>query len=175
MGTPTCHAAEAKVGGIADAVPLVFIVEDDISVRESIEFLVAESGWRSEVFGSALEFLACQRPACPSCLILDVGLPDVDGLELQRRIAGSCGEMPIIFITGRADVRTSVQAMKAGAVEFLTKPFSPQALRDAVSDAVKRSRAFLDMLNRSYISRPMTEAGDDSEAPEAPDAPRIIL
>jgi FixJ family two-component response regulator len=144
MGTLTCHAAPEKVGGIAGAVPFVFIVEDDISVRESIEFLVEESGWRSEVFGSALEFLACQWPTGPSCLILDVGLPDLDGLELQRRIAGNCGEMPIIFVTGRADVRTSVQAMKAGAVEFLTKPFSPQALRDAVSDAVERSRAFLE-------------------------------
>jgi FixJ family two-component response regulator len=144
MGTPICHAAEAKVGGIADAVPFVFIVEDDISVRESIEFLVEECGWRSEAFGSALEFLACERPACPSCLILDVGLPGVDGLELQKRIAGNCGEMPIIFVTGRADVRTSVQALKAGAVEFLTKPFSPQALRDAMCDALERSRVFLE-------------------------------
>jgi len=144
MGTPTCHAAEAKVGGIAGAVPFVFIVDDDISVRESIEFLVEESGWRSEVFGSALEFLGYQRPACPSCLVLDVGLPDLDGLEVQRRIAGNCGEMPIIFVTGRADVRTSVQAMKAGAVEFLPKPFLPQALRDAVSDALERSRMFLE-------------------------------
>jgi FixJ family two-component response regulator len=144
MGTLTCHGAEAKAGGIAGAVPFVFIVDDDISVRESIEFLVEESGWRSEVFGSALEFLACQRPACPSCLILDVGLPDIDGLELQRLIAGNGGEMPIIFVTGRADVGTSVQALKAGAVEFLTKPFSPQALRDAMSDALERSRMFLE-------------------------------
>jgi FixJ family two-component response regulator len=153
MGTPTCHAAEAKVGGIAGAIPFVFIVDDDISVRESIEFLVEESGWRSEVFGSAQEFLACQRPACPSCLILDVGLPDLDGLEVQRRIAGNCGEMPIIFVTGRADVRVSVQAMKAGAVEFLTKPFSPQALRDAVGDAVERSRAFLEEKERQVALR----------------------
>jgi FixJ family two-component response regulator len=144
MGIPTCHASEAKIGRIAGAVPFVFIVDDDISVRESIEFLVEESGWRSEVFGSALEFLACQRPACPSCLILDVGLPDLDGLEVQRRIADNCGGMPIIFVTGRADVRTSVQAMKAGAVEFLTKPFSPQALRYAASDALERSRMFLE-------------------------------
>jgi FixJ family two-component response regulator len=144
MGTPTCHTTKAKVGRIAGAVPFVFIVDDDISVRESLEFLVEESGWRSEVFGSALEFLARQRPDCPSCLILDVGLPDVDGLELQRRIAGSYGEMPIIFLTGRADVGTSVRALKAGAVEFLTKPFSPRALRDAMRDALERSRVFLE-------------------------------
>jgi FixJ family two-component response regulator len=144
MGTPTCHASEVNVGGKAGAVPLVFIVDDDISVRQSIQFLVEDSGWQAEVFGSALEFLARERPACPSCLILDVGLPDVDGLELQRRIADSCREMPIIFLTGRADVGTSVRALKAGAVEFLTKPFSPQALRDAMSDALQRSRALLE-------------------------------
>jgi len=145
MSTPTCHhPSEVNVGGIAGAVPLVFVVDDDISVRQSIEFLVEDSGWQAEVFGSALEFLARERPACPSCLILDVGLPDVDGLELQRRIADSCREMPIIFLTGRADVGTSVRALKAGAVEFLTKPFSPQALRDAMSDALQRSRALLE-------------------------------
>ena len=159
MGSPTCHAAEAKVGGIDDgAVPFVFIVEDDISVRESIEFLVEESGWRSEVFGSAQEFLARQRPACPSCLILDVGLPDLDGLEVQRRIAGNCAEMPIIFVTGRADVRMGVQAMKAGAIEFLTKPFSPQALRDAVSNAVERSRAFLEEKERQVALRDLYQS-----------------
>jgi FixJ family two-component response regulator len=144
MPTATCCATEARVGPIAGAAPFVFIVDDDISVRESIELLVEESGWRPEVFGSALEFLARQRPACPSCLVLDVGLPDLNGLEVQRRIAGDGGEMPIIFITGRGDVRTTVQAMKAGAVEFLTKPFSPQALRDAISNAVDRSRALLE-------------------------------
>jgi FixJ family two-component response regulator len=153
LSTANCHAAESRVDRIAGAVPFVFIVDDDISVCESIEFLVEESGWRSEVFGSALEFLAYQRPASPACLILDVGLPDLDGLEVQRRIEENCGEMPIIFITGNADVRTTVQAMKAGAVEFLTKPFSPQALRDAVSDAVESSRAFLEEKKSQMLLR----------------------
>lgn len=153
MSTANCHTAESRVDRIEGVVPFVFIVDDDISVRESIEFLVEESGWRSEVFGSALEFLAYPRPACPTCLILDVGLPDLDGLEVQRRIADNCGEMPIIFVTGRADVRTTVQAMKAGAVEFLTKPFSAQALRDAVSDAVERSRAFLEEKKSQRVLR----------------------
>jgi len=159
MGTPTCHAAEAEVGGIDDGtVPVVYIDEYDRTVRESIEFLVDESGWRSEVFGSAQEFLARARPACPSCLILDVGLPDLDGLEVQRRIAGNCAEMPIIFVTGRADVRVGVQAMKAGAIEFLTKPFAPQALRDAVSDAVERSRAFLEEKERQVALRDLYQS-----------------
>jgi FixJ family two-component response regulator len=135
---------EARVPGMADNESFVFIVDDDISMRESLEFLVKESGWRPESFGSALEFLGRQPPRCASCVILDVGLPDLNGLEVQRRVASSCGEMPIIFVTGADDVRTTVQAMKAGAVEFLTKPFSPQVLRDAIHHALNRSRVFLD-------------------------------
>jgi len=144
MSKPSCYPSQATVGPMAGDKPFVFIVDDDVSVRESIELLVEESGWRPEVFGSALEFLARPRPACPSCLVLDIGLPDLDGLEVQNRIASEHGEMPVIFVTGREDVRTTVQAMKAGAVEFLTKPFSPQALLDAIRNAVHRSRVFLE-------------------------------
>ncbi len=124
--------------------PLVFIVDDDISVRESIELLVANAGWRPEVFASAQDFLTRPPATCPSCLVLDVSLPDLNGLELQKRIAGGRAEMPIIFITGRGDVPMSVKAMKAGAVEFLTKPFSPEALLEAIQGALERSRTLLE-------------------------------
>jgi FixJ family two-component response regulator len=148
MLTTTGCATEARVPAMAGDEPFVFIVDDDVSMREAIELLVEESGWRSESFGSALAFLSRQPPGRPSCLILDVGLPDLNGLEVQRRMASSCGEVPIIFVTGYGDVPTTVQAMKAGAVEFLTKPFSPRALRDAIHNAVGRSRAFLDNKKR---------------------------
>jgi FixJ family two-component response regulator len=124
--------------------PLVFIVDDDISVRESIELLVAHAGWRPEVFASAEAFLGRPPARGPSCLVLDVSLPDLNGLELQKRVGSERAEMPIIFITGRADVPMSVQAMKAGAVEFLTKPFSPEALLDAIRGAIERSRTLLE-------------------------------
>lgn len=123
--------------------PIVFVVDDDISVRESLEGLIADAGWRPELFASAGDFLARQRPSCPSCLLLDIGLPDLNGLELQKRIAAA-RQMPIIFITGLGDIRTSVQAMKAGAVEFLTKPFVPEVLLTAIQDALERSRTSLD-------------------------------
>jgi FixJ family two-component response regulator len=124
--------------------PIVFIVDDDISVRESLELLIADAGWQPEVFGSAQEFLARPRPLSPSCLVLDVGLPDLNGLELQKRLAGARAGMPIIFITGCGDIPTTVQAMKAGAVEFLTKPFTPDILLGAVESALERSRSSLD-------------------------------
>lgn len=126
---------------MATVTPLVFVVDDDISVRESLELLIGNAGWRAEVFASAQEFLARPRPHGPSCLVLDVTLPDLDGLELQRRIAADRADMPIIFITGRGDIPMTVQAMKAGAIEFLTKPFSPDALLDAIHSAMERSRA----------------------------------
>jgi FixJ family two-component response regulator len=122
--------------------PIVFVVDDDVSVRESLELLIAESGWLPIVFASAEEFLARPREPVPSCLVLDVGLPALDGLELQRRIAGR-PDLPIIFITGRGDIPMTVQAMKAGAVEFLTKPFGPEALLSAIHGAIERSRASL--------------------------------
>jgi FixJ family two-component response regulator len=122
--------------------PIVFVVDDDVSVRESLELLIAEAGWRPEMFASAEEFLARPREPVPSCLVLDVGLPDLNGIELQRRIAGR-PDLPIIFITGRGDIPMTVQAMKAGAVEFLTKPFCPEALLSAIHGAIERSRASL--------------------------------
>jgi FixJ family two-component response regulator len=123
--------------------PVVHIVDDDVSVREALETLVAAAGWRPETFATAQEFLSHPPASCPSCLVLDVSLPDLNGLELQRRIANARAEMPIIFITGRGDVPTSVQAMKAGAVEFLVKPFPPEALREAIQGALERSREVL--------------------------------
>jgi len=125
------------------ASPRVFIVDDDISVRESLEGLIAEAGWRPEVFASAEEFLARPREPVPGCLVLDVGLPDLNGLELQKRIADR-PDLPIIFITGRGDIPTTVQAMKGGAVEFLTKPFGPEVLLSAIRGAIERSRVSLD-------------------------------
>ena len=122
--------------------PIVFVVDDDISVRESLEVLIRDAGWRAEVFASAQAFLARSRVFSPSCLILDMSLPDLSGLELQRRIAERT-DMPIIFITGYGDIPMTVQAMKAGAVEFMTKPFSDDALLSAIGNAIERSQAAL--------------------------------
>jgi FixJ family two-component response regulator len=127
--------------------PVVFVVDDDVSVRESLELLIGCAGWRSETFASARDFLEClarPREPAPGCLVLDVSLPDLNGLELQQRLAGGRTHLPIIFITGYGDVPTSVKAMKAGAIEFLTKPFDDQVLLDAISQAIERSRAALD-------------------------------
>jgi FixJ family two-component response regulator len=122
--------------------PIVFVVDDDISVRESLELLIAEAGWRAQLFASAEAFLLHSRELVPSCLVLDVGLPDLNGLELQKRVAGR-PDLPIIFITGHGDIPTTVQAMKAGAVEFLMKPFGPEVLLSAIQAAIERSRASL--------------------------------
>lgn len=124
--------------------PVVFVVDDDVSVRESLELLVRHAGWRCETFGSATAFLARPRETAPSCLLLDVRLPDLDGLDLQRRIAADRGEMPIIVITGYGDVPMTVSAMKAGAVEFLTKPFDEETLLAAIRTAVERSGRVLE-------------------------------
>jgi FixJ family two-component response regulator len=129
---------------MAGVTPIVFIVDDDISVRESLEQLITEAGWQPELFASAQDFLARPRCSTPSCLVLDVGLPDLNGLELQKRIAIDRSDLPIIFITGQGDIPMTVQAMKAGAVEFLTKPFTPDLLLEAVDAALARSRAALD-------------------------------
>jgi FixJ family two-component response regulator len=119
--------------------PVVFIVDDDVSVRESLELLIGFSGWQAEVFASANAFLARPRPATPSCLVLDVSLPDLNGLDLQRLIADERTDMPIIFISGHGDVPMTVQAMKKGAVEFLTKPINDDLLLKAVREALDRS------------------------------------
>jgi len=123
--------------------PIVFVVDDDISVRESLELLIRCEGWSVEIFASAQEFLMRPLAAIPSCLVLDVSLPGINGLELQQRVAAERVWMPIIFITGHGDVPMSVQAMKAGAVEFLTKPFPDHALVSAVRQALERSRSAL--------------------------------
>jgi FixJ family two-component response regulator len=123
--------------------PIVFVVDDDISVRESLEGLVASAGWATETFATAQEFLARPRSFAPSCLVLDMSLPDLDGLEVQERIAADRSDMPIIFITGYGDVPTTVRAMKAGAVEFLTKPFSDETLLGAIEHALEQSQAAL--------------------------------
>jgi FixJ family two-component response regulator len=128
---------------MAAAIPVVFVVDDDISVRESLELLIQTQGWQPETFASAGEFLARPRALVPSCLILDLSLPAIDGLELQKRIAVERADMPIIFITGYGDVPKSVQAMKAGAVEFLTKPFNDEVLLTAVRQALEQSRLAL--------------------------------
>jgi FixJ family two-component response regulator len=128
----------------AAATPVVFVVDDDISVREALELLIAHGGWRPQLLASAQEFLALPRPQCPSCLLLDVGLPDLNGLELQKRVCDERQEMPIIFITGRGDIPTTVRAMKAGAAEFLTKPLAPEVLLQAIERALARSRVTLD-------------------------------
>ena len=108
---------------MSDVTPIVFVVDDDVSVRESLELLIRFEGWQPKTFASAQEFLDYPRVLIPNCLVLDVSLPGLTGLDLQRLIAGERTNMPIIFITDHGDVPMTVQAMKAGAVEFLTKPF----------------------------------------------------
>jgi FixJ family two-component response regulator len=123
------------------AAPIVFIVDDDLSVRESLAELVRTEGLQVEAFASAREFLAHPRARGPSCLVLDLALPELDGLDLQKRVAAERADMPIIFITGYGDVRATVQAMKAGAVEFLTKPLCGDELLAAIHHALERSAA----------------------------------
>jgi len=123
--------------------PIVFVVDDDISVRESLQLLIQCEGWHPETFASAQAFLDNPRMLVPSCLVLDVSLPGLNGLDLQKRVAVERPDMPIIFITGCGDVPTSVQAMKAGAVEFLTKPFSDDVLLSAIRNAIERSKTAL--------------------------------
>ena len=124
---------------MSHATPIVFVVDDDVSVRRSLELLIGSAGLKPETFASAQEFLSSPRVLAPSCLVLDVSLPDLNGLELQKRIAGDRSDMPIIFISGYGDVPMTVQAMKAGAVEFLTKPFSDDVLLTAIQHALERS------------------------------------
>ncbi len=133
--------------------PIVFVVDDDISVRESLELLIRCEGWLPETFTSAQEFLARSRPLVPSCLVLDYSLPGLTGLELQKRIAVERTEMPIIFITGHGNVPMTVQAMKAGAVELLTKPFNDDVLLTAIRAALERSRVALSLKAEMRVLR----------------------
>jgi len=123
--------------------PIVFVIDDDVSVRESLELLIACEGWQPETFASAQEFLDRPRPLAPSCLVLDVSLPGLNGLDLQNRIAVERIDMPIIFVTGHGDIPMTVQALKAGAVEFFTKPFSDEVLMSAIRRALEHSRLVL--------------------------------
>src|SRR4030081_986484 len=135
---------ESRSSPMSHATPIVFVVDDDVSVRESLEALIRCAGWQAETFASAQEFLARPRVLAPSCLVLDVTLPDLNGLDLQKRVAVDRIDMPIIFITGYGDVPMTVQAMKAGAVEFLTKPFGDDVLLSAIRHAIERSHTALD-------------------------------
>jgi FixJ family two-component response regulator len=156
-----CHEPGARP--MLDVRPVVFVVDDDISVRESLELLIRCEGWRPETFASAQGFLACPRAFVPSCMVLDFSLPGLNGLELQKRVAAERTDMPIIFITGYGDVPMTVQAMKAGAVEFLTKPFSEGALLSAIRAALERScvalsrEAKLRVLQDRYASLSLRE------------------
>jgi FixJ family two-component response regulator len=134
---------QSKSSPKSHAIPIVFVVDDDISVRESLELLIRSEGWQPETFESAQEFLAHPRALVPSCLVLDFSLPGLNGLELQKRVAVERTDMPIIFITGFGDVPMTVQAMKAGAAEFLTKPFGDDVLVSAIRNAIERSKTAL--------------------------------
>jgi FixJ family two-component response regulator len=134
--------------------PIVAVVDDDVSVRESLELLVQNEGWRAALFESAQEFLARLPIGDPSCLILDVNLPDLSGLDIQQRISDGKSSIPIIFITGYGDIPTSVRAMKAGAAEFLTKPFDDAILIDAIRAALIRSQA---NMKREAVQRELRE------------------
>jgi FixJ family two-component response regulator len=136
------------------ATPTVFVVDDDVSVRESLELLIRCEGWQPEIFASAQEFLACPRTLVPSCLVLDISLPGLNGLDLQKRVAAERMDLPVIFITGLRDVGMAVQAMKAGAVEFLTKPFRDDILLSAIRQALDHSRI---TLGRQAEMRPLRE------------------
>ena len=126
---------------MSQTVPIVFVVDDDVSVRESLESLIRCQGWEPQTFSSADEFLSYPRASNASCLLLDVTMPGLNGLDLQERIAADRNDMPIIFISGYGDVPKTVRAMKAGAVEFLTKPFSDDELLSAIRQAIKRSQS----------------------------------
>jgi len=123
--------------------PVVFVVDADIAVRQSLEILIRTAGWKAETFAFAHEFLSRPRMPVPGCLITDVSLPDMSGLELQERVAAERSGIPVIFLSGRCDIESTVKAMKAGAMEFLTKPFDQQILLNAIRQAIRRSEAAL--------------------------------
>jgi len=126
---------------MSDTSPVVFVIDDDLSIREGLKNLLRSVGLRVEAFETAQSFLASKRPDLPGCLVLDVRLPGWSGLDLQRKLAENGIEIPIIFVSGHGDIPMSVRAMKAGAVEFLTKPFRDQDLLDAIQQAIERDRA----------------------------------
>lgn len=139
MNAPRTVSYEIGALAMSSATPVVFIVDDDVSIRESLELLVRDQNWKPVTFASAQEFLDHPRKRVPSCLVLDLSLPGLNGLELQKQLAIEHNDVPIIFITGHGDVPQSVQAMKAGALEFLTKPVNDDALVGAIGNAIQRS------------------------------------
>ena len=144
-----------KMSSTTQVAPIVFVVDDDISVRQSLELLICGEGWHPELFASAYEFLGSPRPrlSVPSCLVLDVSMPGLSGLELQKRVATDRADMPIIFITGYGDIPMTVEAMKAGAIQFLTKPFQDEALLTAIREAIERSRETLRREGELHVVR----------------------
>ena len=144
MATASAHCYEVRCFPMPLTSPIIFVVDDDISVRESLELLLRHEGFAVETFVSAQEFLSRPRATVPNCLVLDFSLPGLNGLELQKRVAVERHEMPIIFITGHGDIPMTVQAMKAGAVEFLTKPFGDEVLLNAIRKSIERSKVLLD-------------------------------
>jgi len=141
----TTTGMNSRTSRVPADTPIVFVVDDDVSMRDSLELLIQSAGWEPETFASAQEFLDRPRALVPSCLILDVTLPDLSGLDLQKRVAADRAEMPVVFITGYGDVSTSVKAMKAGALEFLTKPVDDDALLRTIEQALERSRRALEL------------------------------
>jgi FixJ family two-component response regulator len=144
MGSLIRPGSGSRTASSSQAAPIVFVVDDDVSVRESLEALIRCAGWKAETFASAQSFLSRPKSDVPSCLVLDVSLTDLNGLELQKCVAADRTDMPIIFITGHGDIPMSVQAMKAGAVEFLTKPFDDEVLLTAIRRAMERSDVALE-------------------------------
>jgi FixJ family two-component response regulator len=141
MDSAHAPVQRSSSSAVSHTAPVVFVVDEDVSARDSLQSLIRGAGWQPEVFASAGEFLAHPRIIAPSCLILDVALPDLNGLDLQRRIVADRTDMPIIFVTGHGDVSMAVRAMKAGAVEFFTKPCRSEVLLNAIRHAIERSRA----------------------------------
>jgi FixJ family two-component response regulator len=141
--TPAGYEMNSAKSLMSRDTPIVFVVDDDISVRESLDSLIRFAGWQPQTFASAREFLSHPRAFVPSCLVLDVTLPDLNGLDLQKRIAADRIDMPVIIITGYGDVPMTVRAMKAGALEFLTKPYGDAVLLTAIQQAIECSHATL--------------------------------
>ena len=143
MSSTTAALQESPSSKTSHGAPIVFVVDDDLPARESLEMLIRLAGWQAQTFATGQEFLAHPRAFVPSCLILDLSLPDLNGLDIQKRIAADRIDVPIIFITSHGDVPMAVRAMKAGAVEFLTKPYADEELLSAVQHAIERSRTAL--------------------------------
>jgi len=135
---------DLSLDSISKCAPIVFIVDNDISIRESLDALIRRQGWHPETFESVQEFLARPRPLVPCCLVLDISLPCLNALDLQKRIAAERPEVPIILISGRGDIRTTVEAIKSGAVDFLVKPVSNDVLLRSICESLERSRVALD-------------------------------